>query len=169
MMAMMAMMYVLMVFILLMCSTGYSWMLSPRHCNRQSSHHITRASEHNNKRQYQLVLHTLGNDVVHEEGFVEKKNQKVHIEIEYCPGCKWMLRSSWMMQELLSTFEADIARIALIPSSDIGTFTIRVDDKVLWDRRVEVTKGFREVKVLKQVVRDCIDPQRSLGHLDRTA
>lgn len=35
----------------------------------------------------------------------------------------------------------------------------------MWDRTVD--GGFPETKVLKQRVRDIIDPQRNLGHSDR--
>lgn len=37
--------------------------------------------------------------------------------------------------------------------------------KLLWDRKTE--GGFPEVKELKRRVRDVIDPQRDLGHVDR--
>lgn len=36
----------------------------------------------------------------------------------------------------------------------------------LWDRKTQ--GGFPEVKHLKQLVRDVIDPTRDLGHVDRT-
>lgn len=36
---------------------------------------------------------------------------------------------------------------------------------LLWDRKAE--GGFPETKVLKQRVRDCIDPGRDLGHSDK--
>ena len=37
------------------------------------------------------------------------------ISIEYCTGCRWMLRSAWMAQEALSTFKNEIASVTLIP------------------------------------------------------
>lgn len=36
----------------------------------------------------------------------------------------------------------------------------------LWDRKTE--GGFPETKELKRRVRDCVDPGRDLGHVDRT-
>ena len=30
------------------------------------------------------------------------------IEIKYCSKCRWLLRSSWMAQEILSTFEEEV-------------------------------------------------------------
>lgn len=50
------------------------------------------------------------------------------VEIEYCTGCRWMLRAAWLAQELLTTFEKDIRGVLLLPSrppSPSGTFDIR--------------------------------------------
>ncbi len=38
-----------------------------------------------------------------------------NIEIAYCTGCKWMLRSAWMSQELLSTFQEELRSVTLTP------------------------------------------------------
>ena len=47
------------------------------------------------------------------------------IIIEYCPGCRWLLRSGWMAQELLSTFEQEIDEVTLKPNKEVsGTFKI---------------------------------------------
>lgn len=35
------------------------------------------------------------------------------VEIHYCTGCKWLLRSVWMAQEFLSTFEDELSEVAL--------------------------------------------------------
>ena len=89
---------------------------------------------------------------------------KPTIVIEYCPGCRWMLRSAWLMQELLSTFEDSLEMVSLKPSKVTGTFNIKVDDELVWERKRD--GGFPEAKILKQRVRDIIDPERSLGHSD---
>tara|TARA_R100000027_G_scaffold67735_1_gene68284 strand:+ start:934 stop:1224 length:291 start_codon:yes stop_codon:yes gene_type:complete len=94
-----------------------------------------------------------------------KDTQKPAITITYCPGCKWLLRSAWMSQELLSTFENDLAQVTLRPSDSSGTFLITYNDLVLWDRTVD--GGFPEIKELKKRVRDQLDPRRDLGHIDR--
>lgn len=86
------------------------------------------------------------------------------IEIEYCTGCRWMLRAAWMAQELLTTFEADLREVALQPGSG-GVFEVRVDGETVWSRKGE--GRFPEMKELKQRVRDRIDPERSLGHSDK--
>lgn len=94
---------------------------------------------------------------------------KPRVVIEYCPGCRWMLRSAWYAQELLTTFEASIGEVALKPSRVSGTFTIRVNNDIIWDRKNPNTLGFPEVKQIKQLVRDKVDPDRDLGHSDRSS
>ena len=42
---------------------------------------------------------------------------KPQIEIEYCTKCRWLLRASWISQELLSTFSDEIQGVTLIPSN----------------------------------------------------
>ena len=89
---------------------------------------------------------------------------ETRVEIEYCTQCRWMLRAAWMAQELLSTFEGEIAEVALIPGSG-GVFEVRAGGQVLWSRHER--KRFPEIKELKQVVRDAVAPGKSLGHADR--
>lgn len=42
-------------------------------------------------------------------------SHKAAITITYCSQCNWMLRASWMAQELLHSFSTDIASVTLIP------------------------------------------------------
>ncbi len=86
------------------------------------------------------------------------------LEIEYCTQCRWLLRAGWMAQELLTTFPADLGEVALVPGTG-GVFRIRLDDQLLWDRAEQ--GGFPELPALKQLVRDQVAPDRSLGHSDR--
>ena len=46
-----------------------------------------------------------------------------------------------------------------------GVFVITYDGEVIWERKTD--GGFPDVKQLKQRVRDDLDPDRDLGHLDR--
>ena len=85
------------------------------------------------------------------------------IEIRYCKQCKWMLRSAWMVQELLSTFEEEISEIVLVPTIG-GVFEVHANGMLLWDRSVK--GGFPSIKQLKILVRDCIAPGRDLGHVE---
>ncbi len=86
------------------------------------------------------------------------------IRIHYCTQCKWLLRSAWYAQELLSTFGELLDEVALVPSHG-GTFEIFFDDELLWERKRD--GGFPDIKPLKQAVRDRLDPSRDLGHVDR--
>jgi len=94
----------------------------------------------------------------------QASSTKPTIRFVYCTGCKWMLRTAWMMQELLSTFELEIGNIVIEPGTG-AVFQIYVNNKRIWDRKEN--KGFPDVKVLKQMVRDEIAPLKDLGHVDR--
>lgn len=87
------------------------------------------------------------------------------ITITYCTQCNWLLRSAWMAQELLSTFADELGGVTLVPGVG-GIFTITIGGELLWDRKRD--GGFPDVKVLKQMVRDRIAPDRDLGHVDRS-
>ena len=86
------------------------------------------------------------------------------IEIRYCSQCRWLLRSSWMAQELLSTFDGEIAELSLQPVSG-GIFEVIANGKQVWSRKE--AGRFPEITELKQRVRDVIAPQKDLGHADR--
>ena len=86
------------------------------------------------------------------------------LEIEYCTQCRWLLRAAWMAQELLTTFEAELGEVALVPGTG-GVFEVRVDGETIWSRKQE--GRFPEAKELKQLARDRIAPEKDLGHSDR--
>ncbi|PTR01490.1 selenoprotein W-related protein [Mucilaginibacter yixingensis] len=90
--------------------------------------------------------------------------QKPTVSIEYCPKCGWMLRAAYMAQELLTTFTDDVHGVLLKPSETSGTYVVSVDELVVFDRRV--AGRFPEIKELKQLVRDIVNPGKSLGHSD---
>ncbi len=91
---------------------------------------------------------------------------KPKVTITYCIGCNWMLRAAWMAQELLSTFQDMLGSVTLVPGEVGGIFEISVDDELIWERKRD--GGFPDVKELKTRVRDQINPQQDLGHLDRS-
>lgn len=86
------------------------------------------------------------------------------VEIEYCTQCRWLLRAAWMAQELLTTFEAEIGGVTLVPGVG-GVFDVRIDGAPIWSRTEQ--GRFPEIKELKQLVRDRVAPGKSLGHSDR--
>ena len=69
-----------------------------------------------------------------------------------------------MAQELLTTFVTELGEVALVPGGS-GVFEVRVEDELIWSRQEQ--GGFPELKELKQRVRDCIAPEKDLGHSDR--
>ncbi len=85
------------------------------------------------------------------------------IEIEYCTQCNWLLRATWMAQELLTTFVAEIGELVLIPGKG-GILEIRVSGELLFSRKEK--ERFPEMKELKQLIRDRIAPDKNLGHSD---
>jgi selenoprotein W-related protein len=87
------------------------------------------------------------------------------LEIEYCTQCRWLLRAAWLAQELLTTFESDIQSLTLVPGTG-GVFDVRLNGNVIFSRKQ--ASRFPESKELKQLVRDQVDPDRDLGHSDRT-
>lgn len=88
-----------------------------------------------------------------------------------------MLRAAYFGQELLSTFGTSIGEIALIPATG-GIFTVyltynplsadasytQAQQVLIWDRKKD--GGFPEAKILKQRLRNHIEPEKNLGHSD---
>jgi len=91
-------------------------------------------------------------------------SDKPHLAITYCTQCNWLLRAAWMAQEVLQTFSVEMGEVSLVPGTG-GIFEIRLDGELIWERKRN--GGFPDIKVLKQMVRDRVDPDRSLGHTDR--
>jgi selenoprotein W-related protein len=85
------------------------------------------------------------------------------IEIKYCAQCKWLLRSTWMAQELLTTFDGEVSELSLLPGSG-GIFEVIANNTLVWSRKEQ--GRFPEIKELKQKVRDIIVPNRNLGCID---
>ena len=89
---------------------------------------------------------------------------KSRVEIRYCTQCRWLLRATWTAQELLTTFEAEIGELALVPGTG-GVFEVSADGALVWSRAHE--GRFPELAELKQRLRDRIAPDKPLGHSDR--
>jgi len=83
------------------------------------------------------------------------------LEIHYCPRCRWLLRASWLAQELLSTFEQELGEVALVPASG-GLFEVVLDGETIATNRD--TKRLPEAGEVKRLLRDRIAPGRKIGH-----
>lgn len=92
---------------------------------------------------------------------MEKDNQ---LKIVYCTQCNWLMRSSWLAQELLSTFDEELSEVSLVPGTG-GIFEMSINNKLIWSLKEQ--GRFPEIKELKKIVRDQIAPDRDLGHTDR--
>ena len=95
------------------------------------------------------------------------KAREVEVVIEYCVGCRWLLRAAWAAQELLTTFQGELKSVTLVPNDKRpgGTFDVRVSGQTVFSRKAE--GRFPEMKELKQLVRDFVDPEKDLGHSDK--
>ncbi len=91
---------------------------------------------------------------------------KPHLVITYCTQCNWLLRAAWMAQEVLSTFSLEMGEVTLKPGTG-GIFEIHLDGELAWERKRD--GGFPDARQIKQLVRDRIDPERDLGHIDGPA
>ncbi len=89
---------------------------------------------------------------------------KPRIAITYCAQCRFVLRATWLTQELLMTFGEDLGEVALIPAGG-GIFEVHLGDELLWSKKGQ--GRFPDSKELKQLVRDRVWPERDLGHSDR--
>jgi selenoprotein W-related protein len=83
------------------------------------------------------------------------------VEITYCTKCRFLLRASWMAQELLSTFGDDLGEVALVPGSG-GIFEVTLDGAVIASNRED--KQMPEPGTVKRAIRDRIAPGRKIGH-----
>ena len=90
---------------------------------------------------------------------------KPTVTIEYCPKCNWLLRAAYMAQELLTTFADELYGVTLQPSEMGGHYSIRIEGETIFDRKE--WGGFPEIKEIKQMVRDKVSPEKSLGHSDK--
>lgn len=87
------------------------------------------------------------------------------ITIEYCPKCGWLMRAAYMAQEILTTFAEDVKAVALQPAQISGRYSIYCNEEIIFDRKEN--GRFPEVKELKQLIRDKVVPEKSLGHSDK--
>lgn len=87
------------------------------------------------------------------------------ITIEYCPKCGWLLRAAYMAQEVLTTFTDELKGVTLQPSEVSGRYTVFINDETLFDRKEQ--GRFPEIKELKQLIRDKVAPEKSLGHSEK--
>lgn len=83
------------------------------------------------------------------------------VEITYCRRCRFLLRAAWLAQELLSTFEEEIAEVAIRPGTG-GILEITLDGEVIASNRE--SGKMPDVSEVKRLLRDRLAPGRKIGH-----
>ena len=83
------------------------------------------------------------------------------VQITYCTQCKFLLRATWLAQELLTTFESELGEVSLAPGSG-GIFEITLDGETIASNRE--SKQMPDVADVKRLIRDRIAPDRKIGH-----
>lgn len=86
---------------------------------------------------------------------------KPEIRIHYCVGCRFVVRASWIAQELLFTFGERLGAVSLVPGSG-GVFRVEIDGELLFDRQDH--GRFPDPRELRGWIRDRIAPEMGLGH-----
>lgn len=84
--------------------------------------------------------------------------------IEYCLKCGWLLRAAYMAEEILTTFSEDVKAVSLQLSKVSGRFIVFLKNYILFDHKK--MGRFPEIKELKQLIRDHVNPNKSMGHSD---
>ena len=74
------------------------------------------------------------------------------------------MRAAWIAQEIINTYANDLQSVNLVPGED-GKFEIYCNKQEIFLRHKE--GKFIEIKEIKKRIRDFIDPERLLGHIDR--
>lgn len=83
------------------------------------------------------------------------------ITITYCTKCRFLLRASWLAQELLTTFGEDLGEVAIVPGRG-GIFEVTLDGEVIATNRER--KPMPDPVDVKRAIRDRVDPDRKIGH-----
>lgn len=86
---------------------------------------------------------------------------KPRVQITYCTKCKFMLRATWLAQELLATFGDELGEVAIIPGSG-GIFEVVLDGEIIATNRDHAPMP--DPAEVKRTVRDRVAPDRKIGH-----
>jgi selenoprotein W-related protein len=87
------------------------------------------------------------------------------IEIEYCAQCGFLARATWMAQELLSTYKADVSGVLLKPGSG-GIFSVRIDDALIFSNKQ--AGRFPEMREVRDAVQSALGREPLQSHKKST-
>lgn len=71
------------------------------------------------------------------------------ISITYCRECNFLLRASWVAQELLHTFEDYVSGVTLVPGRG-GQFDVHYGDDLLFSNKI--AGRFPETRELRDLL-----------------
>ena len=83
------------------------------------------------------------------------------VEITYCTKCRFLLRASWMAQEILTTLADEIGEVVIRPGSG-GIFEVTLDGEVIASNRDHAPMP--DPADVKRTIRDRVAPERQIGH-----
>jgi selenoprotein W-related protein len=83
------------------------------------------------------------------------------VEITYCTKCRFLLRASWMAQEILATLGDELGEVALIPGGG-GIFEVTLNGEVVGTNRDGAPMP--DPATVKRAIRDQAAPDRKIGH-----
>ena len=86
---------------------------------------------------------------------------KPGVVVEYCARCGFMLRAAWVAQELLKSFEDEVAEVALRPGGG-GVFTVRLDEAPLFSNKEQ--GRFPEMRELRERLARALGSEKRFGH-----
>ncbi len=87
-----------------------------------------------------------------------------NITIHYCSQCRFLLRANWLAEEILMTFGETLEAVTLRPGHG-GIFDVYVGDELVFSK--QRAERFPDSAELKQLIRDRVAPEMSLGHSDK--
>lgn len=86
---------------------------------------------------------------------------KPRVVVEYCARCGFMLRAAWVAQELLKSFEDEVAEVALRPGEG-GIFALWLGETLLFSNKDE--GRFPEMRELRERLAGVLGSGRRFGH-----
>ncbi|MBK8162184.1 MAG: Rdx family protein [Gammaproteobacteria bacterium] len=86
---------------------------------------------------------------------------KPRVVVEYCARCGFMLRAAWVAQELLKTFEDELAEVVLRPGGG-GIFAVSMDEAPLFSNKEE--GRFPEMRELRERLARALGSDKRFGH-----
>jgi selenoprotein W-related protein len=74
---------------------------------------------------------------------------RIRIRVEYCAPCNYLLRTTWLLSEMLAEIQDSVADATLVPG-DSGVLEWFVDDELVFSKAA--LGRFPELDELKELV-----------------